>query len=223
MPDLTIPEAAAALGVHLETMRRRIRRGELLARRNGSGRYVVSLPDEDTTPAYAAPVQADDSVRTQETTDTTPLVAELRSRIEGLETDKRHLQEALERSQQGEAELRRLLAAEQQKQLPTPMDVTAMPAAEAAVRAFEATESRLDAEQFQVVDERLAALTNTVIDLEARLDQPAMPPAQSDTVPASAPVAAEPAAIEKTLKQAGVKGKKVRRRVAEAFAVLFGR
>jgi hypothetical protein len=39
----------------------------------------------------------------------------------------------------------------------------------------------------------------------------------------AAPVATEPAALEQTLKQAGVKGKKVRRRVAEAFAVLFGR
>lgn len=125
MADLSIPEAAAALGVHIETVRRRIRRGELLARRNGRGRYVVSLPDDDTTPAYAAPTQQDDTAQQERTQDTTGVVAELRARVEGLEADKRSLLEALERSQQGEAELRRLLAAEQQRLLPPPVEATA--------------------------------------------------------------------------------------------------
>jgi excisionase family DNA binding protein len=44
MPELTVPEAAAALGVHHETIRRRIRRGELTARKDERGRVLVDVP-----------------------------------------------------------------------------------------------------------------------------------------------------------------------------------
>ncbi len=40
-PELTLAEAAAALGVSEQTVRRRIKSGELVARRDASGRYRV--------------------------------------------------------------------------------------------------------------------------------------------------------------------------------------
>lgn len=45
MPELTMAEAAVALGVHLDTIRRRIRRGELAVRRDERGRNLVMVPD----------------------------------------------------------------------------------------------------------------------------------------------------------------------------------
>jgi hypothetical protein len=52
-------------------------------------------------------------------------VAQLHSEVERLSATLADTQAALARSQQGEAELRRLLAAEQQRRLPGPMDATA--------------------------------------------------------------------------------------------------
>ncbi len=40
-PELTLAEAAAALGVSVDTIRRRIRAGDILARRDVAGRYRV--------------------------------------------------------------------------------------------------------------------------------------------------------------------------------------
>jgi hypothetical protein len=54
-------------------------------------------------------------------------------------------------------------------------------------------------------------------------DVPLEAPENHESAPVDVQPVQTPAALEKTLKQAGVKGKKVRRRVAEAFAVLFGR
>ncbi len=42
-PALTIPEAAAALGVSTDTVRRRIRHGDLSATKDGKGRLRVRL------------------------------------------------------------------------------------------------------------------------------------------------------------------------------------
>lgn len=55
MPTLPIPDAAAALGVSVDTVRRRIRSGALTAQRDGRGRYLVDVPTPAYADAYAAP------------------------------------------------------------------------------------------------------------------------------------------------------------------------
>ena len=57
-PDLTLAEAAAALGVSVQTARRLIRQGKLQARKTSSGRYLVS-PSLATA---AAPQYADNAI-----------------------------------------------------------------------------------------------------------------------------------------------------------------
>jgi len=43
MAELTISEAAVALGVSVDTIRRKIKRGELRARQDNKGRYMVAV------------------------------------------------------------------------------------------------------------------------------------------------------------------------------------
>jgi excisionase family DNA binding protein len=45
MPEMRLPEAAAALGVSVDTIRRRVKRGELAHHTDGQGRIVVHLGD----------------------------------------------------------------------------------------------------------------------------------------------------------------------------------
>lgn len=47
MPRVTIPEAAARLGVSTDTVRRRIRAGLLPSERDGRGRYLVEVDGFD--------------------------------------------------------------------------------------------------------------------------------------------------------------------------------
>ena len=49
--ELTIPQAAAALGVSVDTVRRRIKAGRLRAQRKEGGAYVVKLPAPAAHPA----------------------------------------------------------------------------------------------------------------------------------------------------------------------------
>jgi len=98
MAELTVPEAAAALGVHHETIRRRIRRGELAARKDERGRVLVDVPrthaDATHTPLH-----------TQAEADT----------IAGLLAALAESQAALRREQENSAQLlERLKAAEGQ-------------------------------------------------------------------------------------------------------------
>ena len=46
MPELPVADAAVALDVHIATVHRRIARGELVARKDGRGRYLVTVPDD---------------------------------------------------------------------------------------------------------------------------------------------------------------------------------
>lgn len=107
MGDLTIPEAAAALGVSVDTVRRRIRRGDLEARKDQRGRYVIYIEGIGAGAVVsAAPV---DAVATQRDLDhTREMTAELRRQRDRLE-------ERLAESRQAEGELRRLLANAQQQ------------------------------------------------------------------------------------------------------------
>lgn len=52
MPELLLRDAANHLGVSLDTMRRRVRRGDLPARRDGRGRLLVTI---EMVPPASAP------------------------------------------------------------------------------------------------------------------------------------------------------------------------
>ncbi len=52
MTAVSIPDAAERLGVSIDTVRRRVRRGELLAERNTRGHWRVMFPDDVPMPAY---------------------------------------------------------------------------------------------------------------------------------------------------------------------------
>jgi excisionase family DNA binding protein len=84
-PDLSVSEAAAALGVSVETIRRRIRSGALQAKRDGGGKYRVALSLSDDATRLAAVTSAaetnDEIVR---------LKAELAETRAQLEAGRRH-------------------------------------------------------------------------------------------------------------------------------------
>jgi hypothetical protein len=103
MPELGIPEYAAHLGVSADTVRRRIRAGEIPARRDARGRYVVLVPDEEADELQAAPMQRDDVVVVRR---------ELLHAQELAEAERRRGDElaiALEAANKGQDELRVLL------------------------------------------------------------------------------------------------------------------
>jgi len=52
MTAVSIPDAAERLGVSIDTVRRRVRRGELLAERDTRGHWRVTIPDDVPMPAY---------------------------------------------------------------------------------------------------------------------------------------------------------------------------
>src|SRR5688500_2438517 len=54
MAELLLVEAAAALGVSVDTIRRRVKRGELAAHADGQGRLLVALPDDAMQPPSTA-------------------------------------------------------------------------------------------------------------------------------------------------------------------------
>ena len=59
MAELTIPEAAVALGVSTDTVRRRIKAGALDSRTDARGRYLVDLPEAPPL----RPLTEEDAVR----------------------------------------------------------------------------------------------------------------------------------------------------------------
>lgn len=98
MARASIPEAAARLGVSVDTVRRRVRSGRLPATRDARGRYVVELPDGSPAPpppAHAGDVDA--------------LLAEVRRQREVLEAQLAAQERHLEAHMAAEADLRRLL------------------------------------------------------------------------------------------------------------------
>ena len=99
MPELSITEAAAQLGVSSDTVRRRIRRGQLHARLDARGHYRIELEAVETAPAGGQ--------------DTALLRLELellRHQRDGLEEDLQQARRAQERDAEERAELRRLLS-----------------------------------------------------------------------------------------------------------------
>ena len=119
MPEVSLEQAAIVLGVSVDTVRRRIRLGQLPAHRDGGGRRVVTVP--------AAPVLPDDVERLRQherdqvealqrdNAHLAELVAELRRQLQGWELQNEALREQLRSAGEAQRELHRLLAQAQEQ------------------------------------------------------------------------------------------------------------
>jgi excisionase family DNA binding protein len=119
--ELTIAEAATALGVSVDTVRRRIRRGDLRARRDEHGRYLITLEmDSAETPA-AKRARGAEAETERELTHTREVLAEVRRQRDQLEQQVAALQEQISAAATERSELRQLLAMHMRAaQLPAP-------------------------------------------------------------------------------------------------------
>ena len=113
MAELTISEAAVALGVSVDTIRRKIKRGELRARQDNKGRYLVAVeaPARGAAPAVAgAPGNAAETARLRlDLEHAEAMVAELRHQREVLEGELQGARQAMQDAATERSELRRLL------------------------------------------------------------------------------------------------------------------
>ena len=113
MAELTISEAAVALGVSVDTIRRKIKRGELRARQDNKGRYLVAVeaPPRGAAPAVAgAPGNAAETARLRlDLEHAEAMVAELRHQREVLEGELQGARQAMQDAATERSELRRLL------------------------------------------------------------------------------------------------------------------
>lgn len=110
MPEMTIRQAAAALGTSVDTIRRRIRRAELASRRDERGWIMVQLPDAQGS---ASPMQTQVLPNADAQGEPT---ADL---VQRLTDENRWLRDQLDKAAEERAELRRLLAGAMQA-LPSP-------------------------------------------------------------------------------------------------------
>ncbi|MGH7777726.1 MAG: helix-turn-helix domain-containing protein [Candidatus Dormibacterales bacterium] len=97
-----IPEAAARLGVSVDTVRRRVRAGRLAASRDERGRYLVEIPE----PRRPGPPIGEPSPTPAE-----EVLSELRRQRDQLSAQLADQQRHLEAHMAAEADLRRLLLA----------------------------------------------------------------------------------------------------------------
>lgn len=135
VPELTIPEAAAALGVSVDTIRRRIKAGELPARTDERGRYRVTVEDApdwmmaDAYRADATGIDAGEAERLRlELEHARELLDAERRHNETLRTQLEHAQHAQQRDAEERGELRRLLGNAQMQLaglLPAPREAAA--------------------------------------------------------------------------------------------------
>ena len=119
MPEVTLPEAAVELRVSTDTIRRRIKAGELTARADPRGRYLVEVPElaseasEEPSGAASAPTQPQGDLKL-ELAHTRELLAEVRRQRDQLEQQVQAQWQHLERADQERSELRILLGDAQQ-------------------------------------------------------------------------------------------------------------
>jgi hypothetical protein len=121
MADLTIGEAAVALGVGIHTVRQRIRSGELLARRDRRGRYLVIMPPGDMSRSRNGDASFDSAGAESRRENggrfrlqpTRALLAEVYRQRDHLEAQIDIQRAQLEQAQSEQRELTRLLSAAQ--------------------------------------------------------------------------------------------------------------
>jgi excisionase family DNA binding protein len=119
MPDVTLEQAAIALSVSVDTVRRRIRLGQLSAHRDAGGRSRVAVPE---VPSFALDVER---IRQQdqeqlvtlrsENVHLSDLVDELRRQQGQIEAYNAVLRDQLGAANESQQELRRLLANAQEQ------------------------------------------------------------------------------------------------------------
>jgi len=110
-PDggLTLAEAAAALGISSEAVRKRLKRGGL-AGRQVDGRWYVTLDTPGGQPADAGTHRVDERPDDGGAAGYPPLVAALEARVVSLELELARTHAALRRAQEAEGEQRRIIA-----------------------------------------------------------------------------------------------------------------
>jgi excisionase family DNA binding protein len=115
MAEVTIAQAAATLGVSDDTIRRRIKAGELDAREDERGRKLVTLPDETPPTATAA-----DGASTTTANHVQEWLTDVRAERDRLAEQVRFLAQQLDASTTAQSQLRELLAREQSRTLALP-------------------------------------------------------------------------------------------------------
>lgn len=115
MAEVTIAQAAASLGVSDDTIRRRIKAGELDAREDERGRKIVTLPDEPPSAATAT-----DGASTSTANHIQEWLADVRAERDRLAEQVRFLAQQLDASTTAQSQLRELLAREQSRTLALP-------------------------------------------------------------------------------------------------------
>jgi excisionase family DNA binding protein len=93
MAELTITEAAAAFGVSPGTVRRRARRGDLPARKDLGGRYLVEVDDDSAEASRSAANGAATAAQASE-------LLHLREELERVRREVSHSDELLDESRQ---------------------------------------------------------------------------------------------------------------------------
>lgn len=103
--ELQIAEAAVRLGVSVDALRMRWRRGKIPGRRDGDGRVWIEVGEQSPKPPEPPKEQAEQSTQAER---------ELIDALKGEVTDLRH---RLDQADQAQNELRRLLLSAQQQAL----------------------------------------------------------------------------------------------------------
>jgi excisionase family DNA binding protein len=155
--EMTVAEAAVSLGCSPDTVRRRIRAGQMQARTDEHGRYLVQMPDPEPVPE--APARQDDEAERLrvELAHTRELLGELRARTDGQEREIARMAGQLDAAETERSELRRLLGNAQMQLGEAQQQITRLlPAPRADAGSEGAASSRTD-----------QAATSTAVD-EAR-------------------------------------------------------
>jgi excisionase family DNA binding protein len=120
MPMVSLSEAAAALGVSVDTVVRRIRAGKLRGEKDDAGRWVVWLDDFPSTAAHHTPplnlgrlIEEDAAAQLEQQRIRLELAAALEM-VASLRADKDRLEARIDRAEDERSELRRMLFLEQQ-------------------------------------------------------------------------------------------------------------
>jgi len=115
VPSLPLADAAAHMGVSVNTLRRRIRRGELEAVKNDRGRYLVKVEDTWPLPGGGGGHAAPASLHTP--ADDPAEVAVLRQRVASLEAELEARRREAEAAEVAQREMRALVSQAQSVQL----------------------------------------------------------------------------------------------------------
>ena len=119
MPDVTLEQAAIALSVSVDTVRRRIRLGQLSAHRDAGGRSRVAVPEVHSFALDVERIRQQDQEQLatlrNENVHISDLVDELRRQQAQIEAYNAVLREQLGAANESQRELRRLLANAQEQ------------------------------------------------------------------------------------------------------------